>query len=205
MAKKPLKVGFDLDGVILYNPVRVLRPFSALASKILFNKKNTSFFIPQSPFAKFAWYLLHKSSFIPARGLKDLKNLVKQGKIEAHLITGRYSSLSHDFENWMKSLDASSIFTTQSHNTKNEQPHIFKQNMIKKLGLDIFVEDNWDIVRELRDVSGSKLPFGSAQGMQSTGKARIFWITNFLDYHIPHEHKFRNLRGVIRRLRELTA
>lgn len=201
MAKKPLKVGFDLDGVILYNPVRVLRPFSALASKILFNKKNTSFFIPQTPFAKFAWYLLHKSSFIPARGLKDLKNLVQQGKIEAHLITGRYSSLSHDFESWMKSLDADSIFTTQSHNTKNEQPHIFKQNMIKKLGLDIFVEDNWDIVKELKVKS-------SGFGRLTTSKfkvPKIFWITNLLDRHIPHEHKFRNLRGVIQRLRELTT
>lgn len=39
MAKKPLKVGFDLDGVILYNPVRVLRPFSAFTSKLLFHKK----------------------------------------------------------------------------------------------------------------------------------------------------------------------
>ncbi len=195
--KKPLKVGFDLDGVILYNPVRVLRPLSALISKFIFKKKTTSFFIPQNPAAKFAWYLLHKTSFIPARGLNDLKKLVQEGKVEAHLITGRYASLTQDFQSWMKSLDASSIFTTQSHNAKNEQPHIFKQNMINKLGLDIFVEDNWDIVRELRDVSGSKL--------QAAGKARIFWITNFLDYHIPHEHKFRNLRGVIQRLRELTA
>ncbi len=196
MSNKPLKVGFDLDGVILYNPVRVLRPFSALASKLIFKKKGTSFFIPQSPFAKFAWYLLHKSSFIPARGLKDLKKLVEEGKIEAHLITGRYASLTDDFESWMKGIDADHIFASQRHNVKNEQPHIFKRNLIKKLGLDIFVEDNWDIVKELRPKvdrpMGEKVP-------------KIFWIMNLLDRHIPHEHKFHNLRGVINRLRELTA
>ena len=195
MVNKPLKVGFDLDGVILYNPVRVLRPFSALASKLIFKKKGTSFFIPQSPLAKFAWYLLHKSSFIPARGLNELRKLVLEGKIEAHLITGRYASLTDDFKNWMKSIDADHIFSSQSHNIKNEQPHIFKQNMIKKLGLDIFVEDNWDIVRELK-ATGSKL--------QAKGKTHIFWITNLLDRRIPHEHKFHNLLGVINRLRELT-
>lgn len=195
--KKPLKVGFDLDGVILYNPVRVLRPLSALISKFIFKKKTTSFFIPQNPAAKFAWYLLHKTSFIPARGLNDLRKLVQEGKVEAHLVTGRYASLTQDFKNWMKSIDSEHLFTSQSPNLKNEQPHIFKQRMIKKLGLDIYVEDNWDIVRELTKATGSKL--------QATGKTRVFWITNFLDRHIPHEHKFHNLRGAIQRLRELTA
>lgn len=195
--KQPLKVGFDLDGVILYNPIRVLRPLSAFISKLIFKKKTTNFFIPQSPFAKFIWYLLHKSSFIPANGLNELRKLVQEGKVEAHLITGRYASLTNDFESWMKGLDADHIFASQSHNIKNEQPHIFKQNLIKKLGLDIFVEDNWDIVRELREVTGSKL--------QATGKTRIFWITNLLDRHIPHEHKFYNLRGALRRIREMSS
>ena len=196
MVNKPLKVGFDLDGVILYNPVRVLRPLSAVLSKLIFKKKTTSFFIPQTPLAKFAWYLLHKSSFIPARGLNDLKKLVQEGKVEAHLITGRYASLSKDFESWMKAINSNHIFASQSHNIKNEQPHIFKQNMIKKLGLDIFVEDNWDIVRELKATS-SKL-----QALRNT---RIFWITNLLDRHIPHEHKFHNLRGAIQKIKELTS
>jgi len=188
MAKKPLKVGFDLDGVILYNPVRVLRPVSAFLSKILFHKKQTSFYIPKTPFEKFIWYLLHKSSFVPARGLSNLRKLVQEGRIEAHLVTGRYASLSSDFNSWMKSIDAEHLFASQSHNAKNEQPHIFKQNMIKKLGLDVFVEDNWDIVKELK--------------IQT--RPKIFWITNFLDRRIAHEHKFANLRGVIKQLSELT-
>ena len=196
MAKIPLKVGFDLDGVILYNPVRVLRPFSAFASKLLFHKKKTSFYIPRTPIMKFAWYLLHKTSFVPARGLKELKKLVEDNKIEAHLITARYSSLTHDFENWMKSIRADDIFTSHRHNINNEQPHIFKKNTIEKLGLDVFVEDNWDIVRELKKDTRYKL--------QDTRKTRIFWITNFLDKHIPHEHKFHNLRGAIVRLKEMT-
>jgi hypothetical protein len=192
MAKKPLKVGFDLDGVILYNPVRVLRPFSAFTSKLLFHKKKTSFYIPRSPLMKFAWYILHKTSFVPARGLKELKKLVDENKIEAHLITARYSSLTHDFENWMKSIHAVDIFASHRHNVDNEQPHEFKKNTIEKLGLDVFVEDNWDIVKELKNNSKSKT-------------TKIFWITNFLDRHIPHENKFNNLRGAVKRLKEITS
>lgn len=192
MVNKPLKVGFDLDGVILYNPVRVLRPLSAVLSKLIFKKKTTSFFIPQSPLSKFAWFLLHKSSFIPARGLDDLKKLVQEGKVEAHLITGRYASLSNDFESWMKAINSNHIFASKSHNIKNEQPHIFKQSMIKKLGLDIFVEDNWDIVKELKVQSSKfKVP-------------KIFWITNLLDRYIPHEHKFSSLKKAVESLKELT-
>lgn len=201
--KRPLKVGFDLDGVILYNPIRVLRPLSALISKLIFKKKTTSFFIPQNPIAKFAWYLLHKTSFIPARGLNDLRKLVKEGKVEAHLITGRYSSLTHDFQSWMKSLNSEHLFASQSHNVKNEQPHIFKQNMIKKLGLDIFVEDNWDIVKELKVKSSPNAQSGSAI-LRNREKFKIFWITNLLDHRIPHEHKFHNLKSVVNYLKVLT-
>ncbi|MFZ1548911.1 MAG: hypothetical protein WAT72_00240 [Microgenomates group bacterium] len=196
MAKKPLKVGFDLDGVILYNPVRVLRPFSAFTSKLLFHKKKTSFYIPRSPIMKFAWYLLHKTSFVPARGLKELKKLVEDNKIEAHLITARYSSLTHDFEKWMKSIHADDIFASHRHNVNNEQPHEFKKNTIEKLGLDVFVEDNWDIVKELRP------KVDRPQGDKST---KIFWITNFLDSNITHDYKFHNLRGAINRLKEITT
>jgi len=199
MAKKPLRVGFDLDGVILYNPIRILRPFSAILSKLLFRKKTTSFYIPRSPLAKFAWFILHKSSFIPARGLKDLKKLVEDGRIEAHLITGRYASLTDDFNSWMKSIDADHIFASQNHNIKNEQPHVFKQSLINKLDIDIFVEDNWDIVKEL---SRRKVGIPTLRSSEKTPK--VFWITNLLDLHIPHEHKFYNLRGVIKRIRELT-
>lgn len=193
MAPKPLKVGFDLDGVILYNPVRTLRPLSAFFSKLLFHKKTTSFYIPKTKAENFLWLLLHKTSFVPARGLHQLRDLVHEGKIEAHLITARYASLTHDFEEWLKRINADDIFISHHHNERNEQPHEYKKRLIDTLKLDVFVDDNWDIVRELTAHAKRK------------PQPKIFWITNLLDRAIPHEHKYANLRGAIKKLRELTS
>ncbi len=192
MAPKPLKVGFDLDGVILYNPVRVLRPISAFLSKILFHKKTTSFYIPKTKTENLLWWLLHKTSFVPARGLQQLRALVKEGRIEAHLITARYASLTHDFEEWLKRIDADDIFTSHHHNERNEQPHEYKKRLIESLQLDVFIDDNWDIVREL------------TSNLKRKPQPKIFWITNLLDRYIPHEHKYGNLRGALKKLRDLT-
>ncbi|MEX1052412.1 MAG: hypothetical protein WEC80_01030 [Patescibacteria group bacterium] len=181
--KKELKVGFDLDGVILYNPARVARPILALFRKLFIHKPKSHFYIPQSSVEKLFWFLLHKTSFKPAYGYKRLINLVKNKKIKAYLITGRYSSLKSDFIDWTDKLDAKSVFTKVLYNKNNKQPHKFKEDMIKKYNLDVFVDDNWDIVQLLSEKKRKALT--------------ILWITNFLDQTILFPNKFRSLNQVI--------
>jgi hypothetical protein len=53
--------------------------------------------------------------------------------------------------------------------------------MIKKLNLDIFVEDNWDIVKYLKNIK----------------KTKIFWIYNLLDKKIKYQYKFKSLKEVV--------
>lgn len=185
MRQKPLRVGFDLDGVILYNPVRVLRPLTSLLSKTFLHKKEGSFYIPKSPIEQQLWRLLHKTSFIPSRGLNDLKRLVDEKKIEAYIVTGRYQTLKKDFEKWIKQIEADKHFKGYFFNASNQQPHEFKSSMIKKLGLDMFVEDNWDIVRQLH-LNGSHK------------NTKVLWISNLLDSYIKHPHKFPNLKMAIK-------
>ena len=61
--------------------------------------------------------------------------------------------------------------------------------MIKKLNLDIYVEDNWDIVRKIKD---------------QKSKIKILWIYNILDRNIKYKHKFSSLKKVIDHLDLLT-
>ena len=187
-AKKPLKVGFDLDGVILYNPVRIVRPIFAFARKMLIKKKKTVFYIPKSPLEKFFWLLVHKSSLFVAPGVKDLQELIEQGKVEAYIITGRYDSLKTDFEKWMERIEAEKYFKAYIHNSQEEQPFKFKRRMIAKYKLDIFVEDNWDIIQLLNNEGG---------------KTKILWICNVLDQTVTYKYKFPNLRSVIKFLKRL--
>jgi len=186
---KILKVGFDMDGVILYNPIRFVRPIAKLLKplkSLIFQQKTESFYFPKSPIEKFLFDLLHKTSFMADPALKDIERLVKERKIEAYIITGRYSFLKKDYDSWLKSINKNKTFKGCYQNIGDSQPNEFKQKMIKKLNLDIYVEDNWDIVQKLR-IKNSKL--------------RIYWITNILDKNISYKYKFDNLREALQNLK----
>ncbi len=187
----PLKVGFDLDGVLLYNPVRIVRPLIALLKKkkICINREELEFYVPQTRREEIMWELFHLSSLFLAPGYKRIAELKAKNKIEPYLITARFAHLNKDFERWKRRMKADEIFLGTYLNLKDEQPHKFKERMIKELDLDVFIEDNWDIVRYLSEVLTDR---------------HIFWITNLIDKNQTHEPKFLKLAAALDEL-ELLA
>jgi hypothetical protein len=185
----PLRIGFDLDGVILYNPVRIFRPVVAFAKSKLLKKKTIKFYVPKTRAEKLVWWCIHKSSFFVAPGFSDIIKLLQENNIEAYIITARFGSLQKDFENWMKKINASQYFEEYFHNPNNEQPHEYKKRMIEKLKLDMFIDDNWDIVNYLSTELKDK---------------QILWITNLFDNNITYPHKYSNLKRVAAYLQEIT-
>ncbi len=193
MSKK-LKVGFDLDGVILYNPARIIRPLiSALKQKeIAIHRKELEFYVPQKRWEEIIWELFHKSSIFLAPGFKQIKQMRDNGLIEPYLVTGRYAHLEADFRHWKKRMNADQIFEQAVMNQQDEQPHLFKEKMIRQFKLDIFIEDNWDIVNYLDQT------FNTAEDEDNK---QIYWVSNFIDAQkIDYRHKFRNLKQVIAHL-----
>ena len=188
--KKILKVGFDLDGVILYNPIRFVRPIAKLLKPLksfILKQKEEFFYYPESKVEQFLFRLLHKTSFKPDLALEDIKKLVMTKKIKAYIITGRYSFLKKDCEIWLKKIKAKTIFEKCYQNQNDLQPNEFKETMIKKLNLDVYIEDNWDIIQKLNHHT----------------KAKIFWLTNILDQHIPYLYKFANLKKALQCLKNI--
>ncbi len=184
MQNKKLKVGFDLDGVLLYNPARIFRPVTITLKKVLPKKKTNSvihFYYPKSSLEKLIWRIVHWSSMFPAEGLADIEKLAKDGKIEPYIITSRYDSLKDDFHNWLKKMNAHVIFKGTFHNKTDMQPHEFKEKMVKELGLDYFIEDNWDIVSHIN----------------KNTKTKGIWITNLFDKHIDYDLKYLSLRDAM--------
>ena len=194
MKKQTLKVGFDLDGVLLYNPARITRPIIVFLKKIFFKKEADKFHYPKTRLQKFIWLLFHKVVFGPALGYEQLKQLLKAKKIKAYIITGRNESLEDDFNHWIKRLEAKKYFAGYYFNNKNKQPYIFKEEMISKLKLDLYVEDNWDIVKHINQRSKIK-----------DQKVRVLWIYNMLDRNIKYEYKFSSLKKVVEHLKLLTS
>ncbi len=187
---RPLRVGFDLDGVILYNPARVIRPIVVFFKRLFLKKEKNQFHYPKTPFQKFIWHLLHKSSFISADGVDDVKRLVREGKIEAYIVSARYDFLKKDFARWIQKIGASDFCKDCFYNNSDEQPYVFKEKMIKKLSLDIFVEDNWDVVKYLAVSNSIK-----------SRHVKIYWICNILDWRIPYLYKFSNLKKAVAALK----
>jgi hypothetical protein len=158
--KSKLKIGFDFDGVLVYNPLRVGRLPVSWVKRKLFKPKKLKFWHPKKPYEKAFWKLAHKTSIFPAVGYKRLLTMLKKSQIKGYVITGRFSFLKDDFEGWLEKYDPEKLFAGYFLNEKNEQPHLFKERMIRELKLDYFVEDNWDIVKYLSErlnISSSKL------------------------------------------------
>ncbi|MBT4652637.1 MAG: hypothetical protein HN981_01275, partial [Candidatus Pacebacteria bacterium] len=101
--KKPIRVGFDMDGVLLYNPARIVRPLvSILKKKKIIHRKELQFFVPETIWQKTFWKFFHKSSLFVSPGMKQIEQLVKDGKIEAYVVTGRFGHLEKDTNKWFK-------------------------------------------------------------------------------------------------------
>lgn len=183
---RPLRVGFDLDGVILYNPARIIRPFVATFKRLVLKKQRIKFYVPQGKVEQQLFRLFHKSSIFVAPGLSDVRRLVEAGEIEAYLITARFDYLKKDTQAWLDRIHADKIFKAWYWNAQNEQPHLFKTRKCQALKLDVFIEDNWDIVHYAQNLTAKK-PF----------KTKLYWIYNLFDRQLDYPYKFPYLQKAV--------
>ncbi len=180
MARK-IKIGLDFDGVVAYNPFRIIRaPIKWLKREVLGIRKLT-FFVPKNDLERLMWTLIHESSLFPGDGISLLKTLMKRDDLEFHLITARFGFLEKNLMGWLKRNGLENKFASINVNHLSEQPHLYKQRVVEGLKLDFFVEDNLDIVEHLSKSTGTK----------------IFWICNIIDMRHKFPNKFTSLRGAL--------
>lgn len=182
---KNVTVGFDFDGVVAYNPARIFRLPIALVKRHVLGVTKTSFYVPQGELAKLIWTMMFATSVFPAKGAALLRQLVARGSIEAHLVTARFSFMEGQLERWLRRWGMDTVFASITTNSRNEQPHLFKQRIINTKRFDYFIEDNLDIVRHLAGRT----------------KTNVFWIYNILDHATPYPHKFPYLEKALKALR----
>ncbi len=187
----PLRVGFDLDGVLLYNPIRIFRPIITWVKRDVLGRKQTKFFVPTKRWQQVIFIWLHKTSLWVAPGMDEIKAMAEAGLIEPYLITARFSFLQEDLQYWLKYIKADTVFKSIQYNKKDEQPFIFKARQIEALKLDVFVEDNWDIVTKLQDLVGTKRP-----------EFVCWWVSNVLDWKIPYQYKVDSLSSAVKQIKQ---
>lgn len=188
-SSRPIKVGIDFDGVLAYNPFRVIRAPVTYVKRRFFGMKKTHFHIPKTRLEQAIWGILHESSVFPAQGVGLLQELIGKNLIEAHLLTARYSFLEKNLMDWLARYRMTHLFRTININRLDEQPHMYKERMIKALGFDIFIEDNWDIVEHLQGKTGTK----------------VYWIYNITDKSQAYPHKYPYLEKALRDVKTAVA
>ena len=185
--QKMIRIGFDLDGVLLDNPSRVFRSLISRSKKAhLFPRKELEFYHPNSAWEKFLWTMVHKSSFKLAKGFAQLESLaLEQTNLQIYVISARFACLKKDTCQWQKIINQKHIFQGMYFNDQDEQPHLFKKRMVQELALDYFVEDNWDVVNYLA---------------KEQGQTQIWWLSNFLDRQIDYPYKFFSFQSVVSKI-----
>jgi hypothetical protein len=145
-----MKIGFDLDRVFINYP-----PFMpGFIIDYLYKNHGTkklSYRIPSSPVEIFIRRASHWWIFRPPiqQNIDYLHSLAKTGKHELYLISSRYGFLRPQTEFILNKYGLIKPFKQIYLNLKNEQAHEFKKRIIDKLGIDLFIDDDSDLINFL--------------------------------------------------------
>lgn len=137
-----MKVGFDIDGVVLTQDLFALRSIDLATDQAL-----------KGELSKF-YYLSRRILLNPLDFLAE--------EDELFLITGRnksYKQLKEFTEKWKEQRFPKATLILTNHDVKEDTVHIdnffvkhakLKAHFINKLGIDVYFEDTPEIVEELR-------------------------------------------------------
>lgn len=142
-----MKIGFDLDKIFINTPPLIP---NTIINKLYKQRDNgiLLYRIPSRP-----EQIFRKATHIPLlrQPIKDnlsfLKTLAKENKYQLYLISSRFKFLKPETANLVKKYELDKIFDKLYFNYENKQPHEFKNEILKKLNLDIFVDDDLSLVR----------------------------------------------------------
>ncbi|HVZ67477.1 MAG TPA: hypothetical protein VG917_04380 [Patescibacteria group bacterium] len=180
MSKK-LIIGIDFDKIFVNYPPFIPGPLI----ERFYKKKNhkLSYRIPGKIEQQFR-ILLHTPIFRqPIKtNISELEKIFNEDKYSIYLVSSRFSFLKGKTNLWNRKHKISKFFEKMYFNFENQQPHIFKDKIIKKENIKRFIDDDLDLLMYL----SSKNP-----------DVDFFWVTpNIAKVNLP-----KNIR-MIRNLKE---
>ncbi len=143
-----MRVGFDLDNVFISNPPII--PHRIVER--LYRKKTNGDLEYRMP-KRFEQYI-RKASHAPLlrpaikNNLSVLRSISKD-KHTLFLISSRFGFLKQATNKIIKKHKLDQIFSEMYFNFDNKQPHLFKEETIKRLRLDTFIDDDLPLLKFL--------------------------------------------------------
>lgn len=157
-----MNIGFDFDKIFIDYP-----PF--LPAKLfdkLYKKRDNGVLLYRIP--GYPEQLLRKTLHLPfmrpaiKENLGILKNISKKNN-KLYLISSRYKFLQPETNRLINKYDLDKIFDAMYFNFDNKQPHLFKEKILQKLHLDLYVDDDLSLLRHVA---------------KSNPKTKFFWLNN---------------------------
>lgn len=152
MEKKKCRIGFDFDKVFVSYPPLVpnfVIDFLYRHSFSLgFDNNNALSYRFPGKIEQRIRILSHNPIFRhPIKNnLDSLDRISKTIPCELYLISSRFSFLKQRTQEWVTKNNIKLYFERLYFNYKDLQPHIFKDQVIKKLKLDEFIDDDLDLI-----------------------------------------------------------
>lgn len=141
-----MKIGFDFDKIFIDYP-----PFLPdVWFDKLYKKRDDGILLYRIP--TYPEQILRKLLHLPylrppiVENLVFLKSIPKK-KNKLYLISSRYKFLQPETTRLVKKYKLDKIFDTLYFNFENKQPHLFKDTIITKLHLDLYVDDDLSLIK----------------------------------------------------------
>ena len=146
-----MNIGFDLDKIFIDYP-----PFvpDKLINRLYKQKSDgvLLYRIPSKP-EQILRIISHYSIFRPplTKNIKFVKELTNKQKNtnKYYLISSRFSFLKKPTEALIKRYGFNEIFDAMFFNFENKQPHLFKDEVITKIKIDHYVDDDLPLLEFL--------------------------------------------------------
>lgn len=137
------KIGFDFDKVFVNYPPLV--PDIIVEKLYKKNSKNLAYRIPGSLEQKIRILSHHTYLRAPMKdNIQLLSELKKSKKYKLYLLSSRFSFLKKRTDSWIKKNNIAQYFEGLYFNYEDKQPHEFKEEIINKLKLTDYIDDDID-------------------------------------------------------------
>ncbi|HZE87163.1 MAG TPA: hypothetical protein VE090_03045 [Methylomirabilota bacterium] len=143
-----MNIGFDFDKIFIDYP-----PFfpSKLIDK-MYKQKDNGILLYRIP--TYPEQLFRKATHLPflrppiKENLAFLKSISKKEN-KLYLISSRYKFLEKETNRLIQKYQLDTIFDHMYFNFGNKQPHLFKDEVLKQLRLDFYIDDDLSLLRHV--------------------------------------------------------
>lgn len=157
-----MNIGFDFDKIFIdYPPL-----FPANLIDKLYKQRDNGILLYRIP--SYPEQLFRKATHIPflrppiKENLEFLKSISKKTN-KLYLISSRFKFLQPETNQLINKLALDKLFDEMYFNFDNKQPHLFKEEILKKLHLDLYIDDDLSLLKHVA---------------KSNPKTKFFWLNS---------------------------